>query len=54
MYRVPAPLYSVPDPFRSYIVGPRTCTETMALNGHINVCIIWQEFSNWTPIYSLG
>ena len=43
---------SVPDPFSSYIVGP--CTETMALNGYINICILWQEFSNWSPIYSLG
>ena len=38
----------------SYIVGPCTCTETMALNGYINICILWQEFSNWPPIYSLG
>ena len=45
---------SIPDPISSYIMGPCTCTETMALNGYINICIIWQEFSNWSPIYSLG
>ena len=45
---------SVPDPISRYIVGPRTCTETMALNGYINICILWQEFSYWPPIYSLG
>ena len=26
-----------PDPITSYIVGPCTCTETMALNGYINI-----------------
>ena len=41
-------------PFSSYIVGPCTCTETMALNGYINICILWQEFSNRSPVYSLG
>ena len=45
---------SVPDPISSYIVGPYTCTETMVLNGYINICILWLEFSNWSPIYSLG
>ena len=43
-----------PDPIISYIVGPCTCTETMALNGYINICILWLEFSNWSPLYSLG
>ena len=37
-----------------YIVGPYTCTETTALNGYINICILWLEFSNWSPMYSLG
>ena len=36
------------------IMGPFTCTETMALNRYINICILWPEFSNWPPIYSLG
>ena len=44
----------VPDPIRSSIVGPCTCTETMALNGYINICILCLDFSNWFPIYSLG
>ena len=39
-----SPVQSVPDPISSYIVGPFTCTETMALNGYINICILWQEF----------
>ena len=43
-----------PDPNSSYIVGPCTCTETMALNGYINICILGQEFSNWSLTYSLG
>ena len=34
-------------------MGPCTCTETMALNGYINICILWQEFSNCHPIYSI-
>ena len=46
--------YSVPDPISCCIVGPCTCTETMGLNGYINICIRWQEFSNWFPIYSQG
>ena len=41
-------------PISSYIVGPCTSTEIMALNGYINICILWQDFSNWSPIYSLG
>ena len=44
----------VSDPISSYIVGPCTCTETMALNGYINICILWQEFSNWFAIYIPG
>ena len=44
----------IPDPISSCMVGPCTCTETMALNGYINICILWQEFSNWSPIYGLG
>ena len=31
---------SVPDPISSNIVCPCTCTETMALNGYINICIL--------------
>ena len=45
---------SVLDPMSSYIVGLCICTETMALNGYIDICILWQELSNWSPIYSLG
>ena len=45
---------SVPDPTSSYIVGLYTCTETMALNGYIHICIIWQESSNWSSNYCLG
>ena len=45
---------SVPDPISSYIVSTYTSTETMAVNGYINICILWQEFSNWPPNYSLG
>ena len=26
----------------------------IALNGYTNSCIIWQEFSNWSPMYRLG
>ena len=44
---------SVADPIISYIVGPCTCAETMALNGYINIFRLWQECSNWSPIYSL-
>ena len=25
----------------------------MVLNGYINNCILWQEFSNWSPIFLL-
>ena len=35
---------SVSDPISCYIVGPYTCTESMALNGCINICMIWQNF----------
>ena len=45
---------SVSYPISSYIVGLCTCTVTISLNGYINICILWQEFSNWSPIYSLG
>ena len=45
---------SVPDPISSYMVDPCSCTETMALNGYINICILWLEFSYWSPMYSLG
>ena len=44
---------SVPGPMSSYIVGPCTYTETMALNGYMNMCILWPKLSNWSPIYSL-
>ena len=43
-----------PDSISSHIVCSCTCTETMALNGYINICILWLEFSNWSPIYILG
>ena len=35
---------SVPDPNSSYIVGPCTCTESMALNGYIKIACFGRNF----------
>ena len=29
-------------------------TQVFLACGYINMCILWQEFSNLSPIYSLG
>ena len=45
---------SVPDPISSYIVGPYICTETMVLNGYINILHTLAKIVLLVPICSLG
>ena len=37
-------------------MGPCTSTiyKIMTVTGYISICKFWQEFSNWSTIYSLG